>query len=152
MRTITLIRHSQASFGEENYDKLSDLGLAQSELIGEAFRERNFSTDEASTMVFWGGQERHRETMEGVLKIWPYNGPTIKDDRLSEFNHMDIIFKGEDGFKPKAKMGVKLLFSRNKDKTIEKVFLKTLTRWVSGEFDRDYKEPFSLFKKGVGKV
>ena len=36
MRTITLIRHSQASFGEENYDKLSDLGLAQSELIGEA--------------------------------------------------------------------------------------------------------------------
>jgi len=147
MRTITLIRHSQASFGKENYDKLSDLGLAQSELIGEAFKERDFSTDEKSTILIWGGQERHRETMEGVLKLWSYNGPTFKEERLSEFNHMDIIFKGEDGLKPKAKIGVKLLFSKNKDKTIEKIFLKTLSRWVSGEFDVDYKEPFSQFQK-----
>ena len=147
MRTITLIRHSQASFGAENYDKLSDLGLAQCDLIGKAFIERNFPTSEEEVSVIWGGQERHKETMEGVLKFWPYNGAVVKEERLSEFDHMDIIFKGEDGFKPKAKMGIKLLFSKNKDKTIEKTFLKALSRWVSGDFEKDYKEPFSKFHK-----
>ena len=147
MRTITLIRHSQASFGAENYDKLSDLGLAQCDLIGNAFKERHFPTSEEEASVIWGGQERHKETMEGVLKFWPYKGPLYKEDRLREFDHMDIIFKGEDGFKPRAKMGIKLLFSKNKDKTIEKTFLKTLTRWVSGSFEQDYNEPFSKFHK-----
>ncbi len=147
MRTITLIRHSQASFGAENYDKLSDLGLAQCDLIGNAFKERNFPTSEEEVRVVWGGQERHKETMEGVLKFWPYQGPVLKEERLGEFDHMDIIFKGEEGFKPKAKIGIKLLFSRNKDQTIERTFLKTLTRWVSGDFENEYKEPFSKFHK-----
>ena len=79
MRTITLIRHSQASFGAENYDKLSDLGLAQCDLIGKAFIERNFPTSEEEVSVIWGGQERHKETMEGVLKFWPYNGAVVKE-------------------------------------------------------------------------
>ena len=147
MGTITLVRHSQASFGDEDYDKLSELGLAQSGVIGEAFKERGFPTSEELTAVVWGGQRRHKETMDGVLKLWPYGGSTLEEKRFGEFDHMDIIFKGEDGFKPKAKMGIKLLFSKNKDKTIEKTFLKTLSRWVSGDFEEDYKEPFSKFHK-----
>ena len=35
MGNLTLIRHGQASFGEKDYDNLSDLGRKQGHLLGE---------------------------------------------------------------------------------------------------------------------
>ena len=35
MATIYLIRHGQASFGAEDYDKLSELGCRQAQVVGE---------------------------------------------------------------------------------------------------------------------
>ena len=34
MASIFLIRHGQASFGTDNYDRLSELGCRQSEVLG----------------------------------------------------------------------------------------------------------------------
>ena len=41
MSELILIRHAQASFGEENYDKLSDLGHKQARLLGGFFKEKD---------------------------------------------------------------------------------------------------------------
>ena len=35
MATIYLIRHGQASFGSDDYDQLSQLGIRQAEVTGE---------------------------------------------------------------------------------------------------------------------
>ncbi|VAV98863.1 hypothetical protein MNBD_ALPHA02-2245, partial [hydrothermal vent metagenome] len=40
MAEIYLIRHGQASFHSDNYDKLSDLGRLQSRYLGQYFTER----------------------------------------------------------------------------------------------------------------
>ena len=40
MAELVLIRHGQASFGADDYDKLSDMGWRQSRWLGEYFAER----------------------------------------------------------------------------------------------------------------
>jgi broad specificity phosphatase PhoE len=45
MGTLFLVRHAQASFLEENYDKLSPLGEAQARLLGEYWVQRKIVFD-----------------------------------------------------------------------------------------------------------
>src|ERR1700732_2172765 len=45
MGTLLLVRHAQASFLEENYDKLSTLGEAQARLLGEYWARRGVTFD-----------------------------------------------------------------------------------------------------------
>ena len=40
MGTLYLVRHGQASFGADDYDKLSDLGHRQCVRLGEYFRDK----------------------------------------------------------------------------------------------------------------
>jgi broad specificity phosphatase PhoE len=59
---LFLLRHAQASFGSDDYDKLSDLGHRQSEWLGEYFSARNIYFDRVVT----GAMTRHRETLAGI--------------------------------------------------------------------------------------
>ncbi len=64
MAEIYLVRHGQASFNTDNYDRLSDLGHMQSEYLGTYFAERHISFDH----IFTGSQLRHRQTADGILR------------------------------------------------------------------------------------
>ena len=64
MAEIYLVRHGQASFGAENYDKLSELGFKQAVLLGEYWKRRDMSFD----AIYMGDMVRHRETAEGILQ------------------------------------------------------------------------------------
>ena len=63
MASLYLIRHGQASFGSDNYDKLSPLGQRQADVSGEYFTKIGLRFDRA----FSGGLVRQRETGERVL-------------------------------------------------------------------------------------
>lgn len=63
MSELFLVRHAQASFGTEDYDRLSDLGHRQARWLGEHFRQRELSFDR----VICGSMVRHRETADGIL-------------------------------------------------------------------------------------
>ena len=67
MATIYLIRHGQASFGAENYDKLSELGCRQAEVAGEYFRDTGIQFD----AVYSGDLSRQRETARLALTYQP---------------------------------------------------------------------------------
>ena len=45
MTTIHLVRHGQASFGKEDYDNLSEIGLKQAFLLGQHFKNLNLNFD-----------------------------------------------------------------------------------------------------------
>ena len=145
MTIITLVRHGLASFGESDYDKLSDLGLRQGQIVGEAFKERNLNPEE--TAIYYGSQLRHKETMEQAFKVWPYDGESNVLKGVREFDHEDIIFKGHPNFASKALLGAKLLASKDKKKTLEKLFFEALKRWFSGQFDHEYRESWIEFEK-----
>ena len=62
MAELYLVRHAQASFGTDDYDRLTDLGHRQSRWLGEYFAERDMEFDRVLT----GTLRRHRETLEGI--------------------------------------------------------------------------------------
>ena len=64
MGELYLIRHAQASFGAEDYDKLSELGHEQSVALGKALSQHGVMP-EAWVM---GDMRRHRETLEGIAR------------------------------------------------------------------------------------
>lgn len=63
MSELFLVRHAQASFGTDDYDRLSDLGHRQARWLGEHFRQRELDFDR----VVCGSMVRHRETADGIL-------------------------------------------------------------------------------------
>ncbi len=62
MGTLYLVRHGQASFGADDYDRLSALGRQQSERLGGYWRERGLRFD----AVLCGTLRRHVQTLEGI--------------------------------------------------------------------------------------
>jgi broad specificity phosphatase PhoE len=65
MAIIYLIRHGQASFGAEDYDRLSELGRRQSQVLGEYFRGAGVVFD----AVYSGDLLRQRETARLALDL-----------------------------------------------------------------------------------
>ena len=62
MAELLVVRHAQASFGSDNYDRLSDLGRQQSALAGEALRNMGWVPDRLIT----GALERQKQTLQAM--------------------------------------------------------------------------------------
>lgn len=80
MGTLYLVRHGQASFGEDDYDRLSPLGHRQAHRLGQYLRERFRRENVEIDTVLMGSLTRHRETWEGIAEgagwsmapeVWP---------------------------------------------------------------------------------
>ncbi len=85
MADILLVRHAQASFGADDYDKLSALGHEQARWLGGYMAAHDLGFDR----VIRGGLRRHRETVEGIASSHPL--PAIAEDpRLDEFHYSGL--------------------------------------------------------------
>lgn len=84
MSELYLVRHAQASFGEDNYDRLSALGHQQSRWLGEYFKSRKVEFDQ----VICGDMVRHHETAEGIASGMGLNSSRI--DTHSQWNEFDF--------------------------------------------------------------
>lgn len=86
MAQMFMVRHGQASFGEDDYDKLSALGHQQSALLGEYFTQREQHFD----LVITGDMLRHKQTADGILNI-NSNANVMTDARWNEFDFDAIV-------------------------------------------------------------
>ena len=94
MTTIYLIRHGQASFGAESYDKLSPNGELQAKLLGRYFDE---ILKEAPYVVA-GSMQRHQQTAQLALaECFPESEP-VTDSAWNEFNHQQVFAQYEPRF------------------------------------------------------
>ena len=66
MALLTLVRHGQASFLQDNYDKLSERGELQSRILGEYW----LRTGAAFDQVYYGPACRHLRTGEIVAEVY----------------------------------------------------------------------------------
>jgi broad specificity phosphatase PhoE len=86
MSELYLVRHGQASFGAENYDKLSDKGIQQARWLGEYFQQR-----EIGFSKLWRGDLlRHQETAQGICCALPQQPQSIVQPGLNEFDFKNI--------------------------------------------------------------
>jgi broad specificity phosphatase PhoE len=88
--TLYLVRHGQAAFGTDHYDRLTEIGFAQARLLGCYFGRRNIRFD----AVFTGTLRRQTETAQGIFKGHPELGTSP----------MQETFPGLDEYKPEAIM------------------------------------------------
>lgn len=83
MGILFLVRHAQASFLEENYDKLSELGEAQSQLLGEYWARRRIVLDRVCS----GPRLRQRDTLKIVSGAYEKAGLKFPEPQvLPEFD------------------------------------------------------------------
>jgi broad specificity phosphatase PhoE len=89
MAILILVRHGQASFGSENYDRLSDLGWQQSQWLGEYFKDRglNFHSVHSGTL------ERQRDTARGILDAMGCSNQSISEDAGFNEYHAEPVLR-----------------------------------------------------------
>lgn len=87
MGTIYLVRHGQASFGAENYDQLSAMGVQQAQQLGRYWQERGVRFDAAYT----GTLQRHLQTFEGIAQTLPGLPPAQALPSLNEYDSHALI-------------------------------------------------------------
>ena len=86
MSMIYLIRHGQASFGHDNYDKLSTLGVRQSRILARHLFDTGFRPD----AVYSGAMDRQTATAEEVRSFFAEHGRPLPDlERVSGFDEYD---------------------------------------------------------------
>lgn len=154
MGAIHLIRHGQASFGKANYDKLSPLGIEQSAHAGHHFARAGIRFHKVAT----GEMVRHRETMEHCLQAMQHSNAApealaaANDNSLlitsafNEFDHEEVVARFRPEFEDKAALASYLASQPKPAAAFQVIFDQAMRRWLSGQFDREYKESWQEFR------
>lgn len=88
---LLFVRHAQASYGTDDYDRLSPLGWTQADHLG-AWLARE---PHGFARVRVGAMRRHRETWEAIRRAFSSSGRPLpdadEDADLNEFDHGAVI-------------------------------------------------------------
>lgn len=142
MGLLFVVRHGQASFGTDNYDRLSDLGARQATLLARYL----IATGRRFDAVYAGRMERQRRTAETVTDLYRREGIPVPDvEILPEFDEYDsrrlvMSFLGEAG-DVKHLYGDPLAFQH--------FFAHIVERWITGETTIDGVVSWGEFRARV---
>lgn len=148
MTTIYLIRHGQASFGQENYDQLSELGQQQAARLGDVLGQRVGAFD----AVCLGTMERHKQTATNCLNGFDqqFDNTNLNFDAgWNEYDHQDILRQFRPEFETAKSMMDYIRQQPNPKQAFEKDFNDAINRWISGEYDAEYVESWGGFTSRV---
>ncbi len=139
MGTLYLVRHGQASFGSDDYDRLSELGHRQSRALGEHFRERGLRFERVLT----GTLRRHRETYEGIAAGLGVRAEPETTAGLDEYDPEAIVAAVHDGpiAAPTTPEAVRQHFRLLRD---------GLLAWMHGRSQPAGMPSYAAFAEGVG--
>jgi broad specificity phosphatase PhoE len=131
-----MIRHGQASFGSENYDRLSSLGVIQAGILANHL----LKTGPRFDAVYTGCMERQEKTAKALVNICreerlPMPGPIKAEafneyDSKSVFSHQMPMMIAVD---PSLSNDVKKIYSD--ERVFQRLFQQAMTRWASGKYD-----------------
>jgi len=156
MSLIYLIRHGQASFGHENYDRLSELGHQQSQVLGDYFAQLGVAFD----AVYAGTLERQQATARNVMaRISGGDGKPPFHIR-AEFNEHDtfsiIRTQAQAMIQEDASLSPALESVFTNPDSFQKIHEKAMIRWTCGHFDVPGVETWQSFTQrvqaGINKV
>lgn len=135
MSLILLVRHGQASFGTDDYDRLSPHGLEQSRILGADLSTRDIMPE----LLVSGSLTRQLQTAHGVAQSagWRLN-PSV-DEGWNEYHATDLLNALPDGNAN----------ARTDSRAYQRLLEKAAERWASGDHDGDYQETFSAFTDRV---
>ncbi len=144
MSTLHLVRHGQASFGADDYDRLSDLGWRQSRRLGEYWRDKRQQFDR----VIVGTLRRHNETWQGIaegLGIAPDDLPLMQTPSLNEYDSQAVIATVHPEPLPKA--DTPELYRHH-----FRLLREGLRRWMQGQAQPAGMPSYADFRAGIARV
>ena len=158
MSQLVLVRHGQAAFMTDNYDRLTELGIEQARMLGRYWAQRQVRFD----ALISGSLERQRATAEIAATEMRNAGlPVPEVEILPEFNEYD-----GDGivrhFLPQLKEKDPELRqldsayaaaedSRAKRRAFQKLFEAVTEKWISGDMLSPEVESFASFHARVSR-
>ncbi|MFT5573839.1 MAG: broad specificity phosphatase PhoE [Cryomorphaceae bacterium] len=148
MSTIYLIRHGQASFGQQNYDLLSELGEAQASRLGKQLAKRLPVFD----AVVLGTMKRHQQTAENCMAGFGQSLDALSPTYLNgwnEYDHQDILAQFSPEFATAEGMTSFIARQENPKQVFETAFNDAFNRWMSGQHDSDYVESWSAYSERI---
>ncbi|MCX7220232.1 MAG: phosphoglycerate mutase family protein [Burkholderiales bacterium] len=155
MAQIYLIRHGQASFGSQNYDQLSDLGLEQAQILGRWWAARDLS----STRIVSGKMQRHLQTaraciaqLQGMPETQLNSEDWHSDFGFNEYNHHEVLARHVPAFDDPAEVKKFLMNTPDGKSAFQEIFSQAIARWMSGHFDHDYAETWASFRQPGGTI
>jgi broad specificity phosphatase PhoE len=98
---IYVVRHGQAAFGTEQYDRLTEIGFAQARLLGSYFGVRKIRFD----AVFTGTLRRQTETAQGIFEGHSAHASGAHREvfaALDEYNPEAVMMAFTGSFPPPA--------------------------------------------------
>ena len=152
MSEIYLFRHGQASFGEDNYDRLSPTGVKQSEILARHLAK----TDKLFDAIYFGEMERQQKTAQELVDYYRKSKLLVPRPNVSDkFNEYDSFsvwqallpeILHED---PALANDVEKLYGEQK--TFQRIFAKVMNLWISGGYQASGIPCWNDFKQRVRK-
>jgi broad specificity phosphatase PhoE len=136
MAELVLVRHAQASFGADDYDRLSELGWRQSRWLGEYLRDRGAAFD----VVVRGALRRHAETLAGMAEGMGRALEASEDPRLNEYDSHALLSAHLKG-RPLPEGGDRREHFR--------ILREAMYAWTDGTLQGHPHEPFAEFRSRV---
>jgi len=152
MSRLYMVRHGQASFGKENYDRLSKRGVEQAVILAEYFLKLGLRFD----AVYSGAIERQKRTALEIIGLYRARGADIPDLRvMPEFNEYDskAIIKSQlvELLEEDSSLARELENIYTDKRSFQRIFEKVMVRWVTGRFDKPGVEDWKSVKRRVAK-
>lgn len=152
MSMIYLIRHGQASFGHDNYDRLSALGIRQARILAGHLYDAGFRPD----AVYSGTMKRQTATAQEVLAFFrDSNRPLpalVQAEGFNEYDTTSIVtamFPAMAQEDPSLHDELSRMYSSKK--SFKRVFETAMLRWVTGRYDTDGIETWEGLKARVAR-
>ena len=140
MTIIHLVRHGQASFGKEDYDNLSEIGLKQAFLLGQYFKTINLKFDK----IFVGSLKRQIQTYKQIIKSYDKSIDHESTPLLNEYDVKSVLM----GFVN----GRSLTKDELHDKKIHFNLLRSaVTAWSENKISHNVNETWSEFDERAKK-
>ncbi|MBB6252378.1 histidine phosphatase family protein [Nitrospirillum iridis] len=147
MVALYLIRHGQASFGADDYDRLSAIGLDQGRRVGRDLAQR---LGAAAIVAVSGGLNRHRDTAGACLGAMGRGDVALaQDPDLNEYDPADIIARHRPDLADAAALRAELATAPDPRRAYQALFADAVTRWMGGGHDGDYAECWPVFRARV---
>ena len=136
MAELVLVRHAQASFGADDYDKLSELGWRQSRWLGEHFAAKGAAFDR----IVRGSLRRHAETVAGIAEGMGRALDADEDERLNEYQ-ADVLLRAHTGNDAFQKEGDRREHFR--------ILREAMYAWTEGGLALEAQHRFDAFRGRV---
>ncbi len=152
MSIIYLIRHGQASFGQENYDKLSDLGIRQSQVVGQRLADQGVVFD----AIYTGTLQRQIHTAQAMIDAYEKKGLDLPQSHIlpqfNEYESHDVLFTHVPFMveqDPSLAEHVEQLTTNKR--SFQVVFEQAMQRWASGNHEIEGLASWADFTGGVNQ-